>query len=449
MSGLLTLGRAAAPIASGSRAFSVSAVSCKVKGEKAKKAVSGMRKKQGTGFGAKGKGAARGPAALIKAGGLNLRTTLAKDAPDLTDLVQLYPEALIPLNVGTAATLPRTTYEHLKTFGLGKRIASEFAHGGLPTSVIRQATLDLVGTLNAAKGSSSKETRLLLTGPRGAGKSMLMLQAVAYALEAGWIVLYVPQASKWLDSSTQYEYNEADKSFHQTEVSQQLLTKLGAVNKAELAKVTLPEAVKIGSQTLAAGSKLADLVALGAKEDALAVPALAATVDVLSKQTEVPVLLAVDEMHALFRTSEYRAPDYTRLEPYNLSASSLVLDLLTGRKAFGAGAVLGALSGSNTDWPVSDTLLHGLGQPTAHPVHPYTKHDEVHLANAQSGIKTVEVPLGMSGKEAAAMFEVWTRKGWATNPADDIFLGGLNAASGNPGEMARGWLQSHQAYVQI
>jgi small subunit ribosomal protein S29 len=447
MSGLISLRAAAAPIASGSRAFSVSAVACKVKGEKAKKAVTGVRKKQGTGFGAKGKGAARGPAALIKAGGLTLRTTLAKEPADLSDLVQLYPEALVPLNAGAAATFPRATYEHLKTFGLGKRIALELANGGLPTSVIRQATLDLVATLNAAKGKSSKNARLLLSGPRGAGKSMLMLQAAAYALEAGWVVLYVPQASKWLDSSTQFEYNAESKSFHQTELSQQILTKLAAVNKAQLAKITLPEALKVGWESFEAGTKLADVVALGAKNDRLAVPALEATVTVLSKQTAVPVLLAVDEAQAFFRTSDYRAPDYTRLEPYHLSASSLVLDLLTGRRAFGAGAVIGALSHSNTQWPVSDTLLHGIGQPTAHPVHPYTKHDEVHLANAQSGIQTVEVPLGMTGKEAAAMFEVWTRKGWATNPADDVFLGALNATAGNPGEMARGWLQSHQAHV--
>ncbi|CAK9786989.1 hypothetical protein CC85DRAFT_288255 [Cutaneotrichosporon oleaginosum] len=446
MSGLISL-RAAAPIASGSRAFSVSAVVAKVKGEKAKKAATGVRKKQGTGFGAKGKGAARGPAALIKAGGLTLRTTMAQEPADLSDLVQLYPEALVPLNAGAAATFPRATYEHLKAFGLPKRIAGELGTGGLPASVIRQATLDLVGSLNAAKRASSADTRLLLTGPRGAGKSMLMLQAVAYAIEAGWIVLYAPQASKWLDSSLQYQYDADSKSFHQTELSQGLLAKLAAVNKAALAKVTLPEALSVGGEEFAAGAKLADVVALGAKEQRLAVPAFAAVVDVLSKQTAVPVLLAVDEMHALFRTSEYRAPDYTRLEPYHLSASALVLDLFTGRKAFGAGAVLGALSSSNTQCPVSDTLLHALGLPTTHPVHPYTAHDEVHLANASSGIKPVEVPLGMTGAEAAAMFEVWTRKGWATNSADDVFLGALNASAGNPGEMARGWLNSHQAHV--
>lgn len=401
-----------------------------------------MRKKQGTVFGSKSKGGARGPAALIKAGGLNLKTSLAKETPDLTDLVQLYPESLIPLNAGKAATFPRVTYDQLKAFGLPKKIAHELATGGLPASVIRQPTLDIIETLKKASISSSKEARYILTGSAGSGKSMLLVQAASYALEAGWIVFYAPQLTKWLDSSTQYAYDEKSKQFAQIELSSQLLTKLLGVNKALLGKIELPETLTIAGEEFAAGSKLVDLVAAGAKEERLSVEALAATVDVLSKQTAIPVLLAVDEANALFRTSEYRAPDYTRLEPYNLSASSLVLDLLTGRKSFGAGAVLGALCWSNTQVPVSDTLLHGLGVPTTHPVTPYTRHDEVHLANAQSGIKPIEVPLGMNGKEAAAMFEIWTRKGWASNreycePSEESAGESRKASSGRRGPCVR------------
>lgn len=265
------------------------------------------------------------------------------------------------------------------------------------------------------KEALEKGAELTAAGVRGAGKSMLLVQAAAYAIEAGWIVLYVPHASKWLDSSTQFSYNAETKSFYQTELSSQLLTKLLGVNKALLAKIELPSAVKLGSDEFKQGSKLSDFIAFGAKEERHAVDVLSTTIDVLSKQKTVPVLFAVDEAQALFRTSEYRAPDYTRLEPYHLSASQLMLDLFTGRKSFAAGAVVGALSWSNTQFPVPDTLLHGVGAQTIHPVTPYTKHDEVHLANAKSGIKQFEVPLGMTGKEAASMFEVWTRKGWASN----------------------------------
>jgi len=41
------------------------------------------------------------------------------------------------------------------------------------------------------------------------------------------------------------------------------------------------------------------------------------------------------------------------------------------------------------------------------------RYDPHHLAHASSGIKKVEVPFGMSGVEAAGMFEIWARKGWA------------------------------------
>ena len=47
-----------------------------------------------------------------------------------------------------------------------------------------------------------------------------------------------------------------------------------------------------------------------------------------------PVLLAVDEAQALFSRSEYHSPQFDALEAYHLSTPLLVLDYLTGRKAF-------------------------------------------------------------------------------------------------------------------
>lgn len=52
--------------------------------------VTGARKKQGGQYN-KSKGARGGSSGLIKAGGLNLKTSLAQESADLTDLVQLYP----------------------------------------------------------------------------------------------------------------------------------------------------------------------------------------------------------------------------------------------------------------------------------------------------------------------------------------------------------------------
>jgi small subunit ribosomal protein S29 len=56
--------------------------------------------------------------------------------------------------------------------------------------------------------------------------------------------------------------------------------------------------------------------------------------DVLAAQTEVPVLLAIDEVQALFSRSEVRTPDYKVLESYHLSTPKLALDFITGKKSF-------------------------------------------------------------------------------------------------------------------
>lgn len=54
----------------------------------------------------------------------------------------------------------------------------------------------------------------------------------------------------------------------------------------------------------------------------------------VSAGRSVNVLLAVDEVQALFMTSEYRSPDFTLLESYALSLPRLLLDYISGRKAF-------------------------------------------------------------------------------------------------------------------
>lgn len=394
--------------------------------------------------------------------GLVLKTTLAREPADLTDLVQLYPvsrgfeitgpiltytqESVIPLNVGKASTFPRNTYDQLKTFGLPIRLEKELAIGS-PASVVRQATLDLVQTLEKSKGGSSKDARFILSGVKGSGKSTLLVQAVSYALESGWIVLYVPRAEKWVDSTAQFKYNAASQTFHQTETSAGLLSKLHSVNRDRLATITLPEALTFGEFKFAAGSNLDELVSAGSKEELIAVPVLEKVLELLGKQTKIPVLVAIDDVQTLFGTTAYRTPTYEPLEPYYLSAPRLFLDYLSNRKSFANGAIVTAPSYTRTKILPSDNFYKGFDIESRTAITEYTKFDEHHLAHAKSGIKKIEIPFGLSGAEAVSMFELWTRKGWVTNGADDVFMGGFTAAAGNPLELARGWTISHQTYI--
>ncbi|TXT04856.1 hypothetical protein VHUM_03939 [Vanrija humicola] len=449
MSGLLTqLSRSvlSSASASTSRALSTSAVAAKAAAAKARQANAtkggGGRTKVRSGDPRSWCGVA---ANISQSTGLVLKTALAQEPADLTDLVQLYPESVIPLNVGKASTFPRNTYDQLKTFGLPTRLEKELAIGS-PASVVRQATLDLVQTLEKSKGGSSKNARYLLNGVRGSGKSTLLVQAVSYALESGWLVLYAPRAEKWTDSSSQFAYNAASQTFHQPELSASLLSKFYAVNRDRLATVALPEALTFGEHKFAAGSKLDELVSAGSKDELVSVPILEKVLEILGKQTQLPVLIALDDVQTLFGTSKYRTPTYEPVEPYHLSAPRLFLDYFSGRKSFANGAIVTAPSLTNTKIFPSVDFYKGFGIQPRKAITEYTKFNEHHLAHAE-GVKKIEVPFGLTGTEAAGMFELWTRRGWVANGADDVFMGGFTAAAGNPLELARGWTISHQTHI--
>lgn len=303
----------------------------------------------------------------------------------------------------------------LQVFGLPAKVKKDLTLGA-PATVVRQVTLDVVKALENGKAGDSKEARYMITGERGSGKSMLLLQAVVYALEANWIVFYQPTASRWVDSSSQFAYNKEKMMFDQPEAAADMLQKLLAVNRQRLSKIKLEKDVVLEDGTIAAGQGLDKLVEHGLKEDSTTMVAtLDAVLEVLSSQTQFPVLFAVDEVQTLFRTSRYRRPDYKLLEAYHLGMPRIALDYLSGAREFKRGAVLTSTAMSATDALPSESLIAGLGLPIRHTIHAYTPIDQTYYNVAKSGIKRFDVPFGMTGPEAAAMFQLFARKGWTSN----------------------------------
>lgn len=123
------------------------------------------------------------------------------------------------------------------------------------------------------------------------------------------------------------------------------------------------------------------------------------------------MLFAIDEVHALFTMSEYRTPTYELIQSYHLSTPRLALDYLTGRKTFARGMTLSTYSHTTPNLGFSTDFLYALELPSVDPITPYAKFEQIHLAHASSGMKKIEVPFGMTTKEAVGMFEIWSRKG--------------------------------------
>ncbi|WVQ94151.1 hypothetical protein IAU59_001229 [Kwoniella sp. CBS 9459] len=368
-----------------------------------------------------------------------LKYSMAGTAPELSDLIPLQPGKFRKEHVGKPAVMTRGTFEKLKASGLPKNLEKELSSSGGPASVIRESTVDMAQKLDGGVDQSSKDARYVLTGDRGSGKSMLLLQTIAYACETGWIVLCNPRASEWTNSSSHYIYDSTTQTFAQWQSAQRMLNALSELNLNKLEAIKLSSDVELApGRIVEAGSTLNTLVQTGAKDDRVAVKALDAVLAVLEQQTQYPVLWAIDEAQTLFTTSKYRTADYTPIEPYHLSTPRLALHFIAGRRTFSRGAVITALSLSDPTTLPSPALNTALSLASPRPITPYTQLDPYHLAHASSGLKKIEVPFGMTSTEASGLFQLFARKGWAPGGTDQLFMESFTASGGNPRELARG-----------
>ncbi|KAJ9126563.1 hypothetical protein QFC24_001591 [Naganishia onofrii] len=383
------------------------------KGKPAKSPV----KRQGGGFSKVKVGGAQAKQ-KAEAAALAVRADLIGPEPDLSGLHEFTNEVTNEENVGRPTRFVTQRWDAISAFGLPRNIAKEFARD-TPTTVVRESTVAVIDRISKPSNPSSKSNRILLSGAKGCGKSTVMLQAVDSAMQDGSVVIYIPQAINLINSSSSFAYNTDRQLFIQPALSALLLQAIQTANKSVLSSIKLGHDVTIestsavgGSTSFAAGDGLDKLVAAGAKSEALSVPVLEKTLEVLGSQTEVNVLLAVDEVQALFMTSEYRTPDYTLLESYALSVPRLLLDYISGRKALARGTILTSLSFSSPRYLPTLELYTGLSGALASPV-PLTPYDHVndyHVAHAK-GLEVMNVMEKLALGEAQGMMSIWSKKG--------------------------------------
>ena len=61
-----------------------------------------------------------------------------------------------------------------------------------PCTLVREQTIEM-GRLLREAGEKKEAVRRIIVGDRGVGKSILLLQAQAWALSKGWVVIHVPE----------------------------------------------------------------------------------------------------------------------------------------------------------------------------------------------------------------------------------------------------------------
>ncbi|KAF8573593.1 hypothetical protein K439DRAFT_1665739 [Ramaria rubella] len=346
------------------------------------------------------------------------------------DLPVFHPKDITLRSVGKAMSFQQESL--FQAYGLPRNLLLEFRLLSKPCSIVRDVTLKALKTLDVASNHSSVDSRIVITGDSGCGKSFLLLQSVNYALSSGWLVLYIPRAISLLNSSTRYQYDLRSRTYQQSAYAQQILRRFASVNEKALRLIHTQDAIRIEKlRAFGAGTPLTEIIQAGVMDATASSDILVAVMEQLGQQTTHPVLVAVDDFQALYCTSEYRDPQYNLIQSHHLSIPRLLLEYAGGLKTLSRGAFLGAFSSTNTHYITPLELREALGMPYDRPVGPYARRSAAKLAYT-NGLRRFEVPPQLNVNEAAALFEVWSRDlALHTGATDELFLSKYTASSGN------------------
>ncbi|TFY69289.1 hypothetical protein EVJ58_g499 [Rhodofomes roseus] len=374
------------------------------------------------------------------------------------ELPTFSPKVMNDDSVGRVLAFPKAKNEAMRAFGVPESALHDFRILSRPCSVVRDVTISTFNVLDAAGQKSSRDTRLMMTGPTGCGKSYLLLQTVEYAAHSDWIVLYIPRGLSLVDSSRDYAYDLRTQTYLQPEFSAQLLRRFLSVNERLTNMLKTREQVPLQGRSVPAGSRLTALVKAGVDDVNNAPVVLSVLIDELSQQSTHPVLLAVDDMQAMYGYSMYRDPHYRQIMAQHLAIPRMILQYASGKKAFPRGAVIGAAGTQHTAFKMPLELCEALGLPPPRSTGPYAKRSS-DIVEFARGLQNLPVSPRMSVSEAASLFEVWMQDNalhtgqvrvddeLRSMPNDELFMTKYAEADGNPRAFVRNGLLATQSTI--
>ncbi|PBK91850.1 hypothetical protein ARMGADRAFT_931549 [Armillaria gallica] len=337
--------------------------------------------------------------------------------------------------IGQATLFVPTENDPVRYYGSPKPTLLEHRILSRPCSIIRQSTVDMVRILHGhAQNEGSKRHRVVITGRAGTGKSVLLIQSVQYCHAQDWIVIYVPRAVSTVNSTTMHTYDLRTQTYVQPNYAHQTLRRILIVNRARLESIPTRKAHAFEKVKVEEGSPLTTLIEAGLADKAIAPAILDELFSELGEQKQHPVFLAVDDFQALYCRTAYRDPHFTPIRSYHLSMPRLLMEYASGRRTFARGAVVGAITSTDTQYPLSEDLRLELDIFNDRASSPYDKQSRP-LRKYASGLLPLQVPDGLTPTEAASLFDIWmSEKSLAPAATDELFLAKYTESGGNPRE---------------
>lgn len=233
--------------------------------------------------------------------------------------------------------------------------------------LVRPSSIDLIGAIAANLPDADKallpavcvappgyaaQSVILIDGPRGCGKSGLLNHAVHWARSAGFLVVFVPSAWKWLDGNGFSERYPGDISrIHQPDYAMHFCATFAANDNERLDKIAIvggPKLDLVYKYTHARAKSLSELARIGSEmREAATFVAELLLESVIAGAGTQPVLFAIDEANAFFGDSLYKV-DFKPVRSDNVVMGAHFKRLVT--KGMKNGLVVAATSYGNVSY---------------------------------------------------------------------------------------------------
>lgn len=210
------------------------------------------------------------------------------------------------------------------------------------------------------RNGSSAESRYIVNGHSGIGKSTMLAHFQAFALahnNSGAILFPISNADLLVDGSSDFKLNPLTKKYDQPMYSRTFMKKFVNLNAESLAKIPLSgEITPLTNMYKASSHKVSGTLLDLTNHILKASPiesnttfAFTVMLDELSKQDKLPVYMTIDNFSAFIQhgMTKYRDTENRRIYFQNFTIADTLLQYVSGEKSFKNGAIMVATHGNH------------------------------------------------------------------------------------------------------
>ncbi|PKY01246.1 putative mitochondrial ribosomal protein DAP3 [Aspergillus campestris IBT 28561] len=338
-----------------------------------------------------------------------------------------------------------------------------------PGTVVRRETLEMGRLFDRISGDGAdkgKVVKKIVTGPKGSGKTVHMLQAMAMAFTKNWVVFSVPDAQELTLAHTGYAplSDEQPDLYVQKDSTAALLSRTAIANQAVLKDLRVSQNHPALKTPVKEGTTLEDLTKMGIRDPALAWPVFEALWTELSATSPAagfeksfkprpPMLVTVDGLAHWMKNSEYLNMESKPIHAHDLVFVRHFLSLLKSGSQNptlpNGGLLLYSTSASNKpSLPTFEVALEqlearqaGVNPSSAEFPQPkaYSNPDPrvLEIANVSKPASAKEGPVevqtlgGLSREEARGFLEYFARSGLLRERISDEMVSEKWTLAGN------------------